>query len=213
MHWQGVRGAAETRTLHHTRFPFNFFNRSLSILKRAFLPDLPALSPHMRSVARSRTSVALVASLAVWGCDDSSVQRVDSKQREPTRPASVRMYRDTQQIPNEYEPVAVISPQGIALSAPDSLVFDAARAPAAKLGANGLVLRRVGNLRDVLALHVSNQPKRCTGVMMEVAPGDTACVRIGAPPPGAQPVPAGAVSVGAVPVPGGPPVPEAPGNK
>lgn len=163
-------------------------------------------------MARSRPCFALLLVLAVWGCDRTSVQRVDRKEREPTRPGAVRMYRDTQQIPNEYEPVAVISPTGIASSAPDSLVFDAARDPAARLGANGLVVRRVGELRDVLALHVSNQPKRCTGVMMEVAPGDTACVRIGPPPPGAQPVPAGAVSSGGEAFPAGGPAPGTGGN-
>lgn len=164
-------------------------------------------------MARSCHYFALPLAFAISGCDRTEVQRVDSKEREPTRPESVRMYRDTQQIPNEYEPVAVISPAGIASSAPDSLVFDAARESAAKLGANGLVVRRVGELRDVLAVEVSNQPKRCTGVMMEVAPGDTACVRIGTPPPGAQPVPAGAVSAGGgAPAPSGEPVPATAGD-
>lgn len=86
---------------------------------------------------------AAVLALVISGCISTSVTPLSGKTYPPVSEADVVIYLDEADIPGPYEKVAVIYARGDYAMTDESLMFKTVRKKAAKLGANGVLLREI----------------------------------------------------------------------
>lgn len=77
------------------------------------------------------------------GCVSTNVTSLSSSQYPPVHPEEVTIYLDEEDIPGEYEKMALINARGDYSTTDERAMFKAVRKRAAKLGANGVLVRRV----------------------------------------------------------------------
>ena len=85
----------------------------------------------------------ILAALALSGCISTSVTPLSGKTYPPVHEDEVAIYLTEEDIPGEYEKVAIIYAKGDYATTDEALMFKTVRKKAAKLGANGVLLQEV----------------------------------------------------------------------
>lgn len=88
-------------------------------------------------------AAVLVLALVVTGCISTSVTPLSGKQYPPVHEDEVTIYLRAEDVPREYEKVAIIYAKGDYATTDEAQMFKAVRKKAAKLGANGVLLEEV----------------------------------------------------------------------
>ena len=73
------------------------------------------------------------------GCVTTSVTQLDNTEREPLTPEEVTIYLEEDDVPNEFDKVAVIDLSGASGWTDEEQIYEKAREEAAELGANGVL--------------------------------------------------------------------------
>ena len=84
-----------------------------------------------------------VAAILLSGCITTSVTPLSGKTYPPIHEDAVTIYLSEEDIPGDYEKVAIIYAKGDYASTDEAMMFKSVRKKAAKLGANGVLLQGV----------------------------------------------------------------------
>ena len=87
--------------------------------------------------------VALLAPLLLGACVQTSATMLSSKTFPPLSPEEVTIYVSEEDIPAEYEKVAIINATGSSSYTNEAQLYEAVRKRAAKIGANGVLLSEI----------------------------------------------------------------------
>lgn len=88
-----------------------------------------------------RYALVLLRLCVLNGCVTSSVTRLNDMQRDPISPSQVTIYLEEQDIPSEYQEMALIDISGSSGWTDQSDIYKKARKKAAEIGANGVLYR------------------------------------------------------------------------
>lgn len=88
-------------------------------------------------------TAALLAVLFVTGCISTSVTPLTGRDYSPLHPDEVVIYLHEQDVPADYDKVALIYARGDHAMTDEAQMFKSVRKKAAKLGANGIILNDV----------------------------------------------------------------------
>jgi len=103
----------------------------------------------MKSIKRNDSGLTLpvlfVIALAASaiGCVTTSVAPLNNKAYAPIHPDEVTVFLEEDDIPGEYEKVALLYSRGDYAWTDEARMFKKARKKAAKIGANGLLVQRI----------------------------------------------------------------------
>lgn len=81
----------------------------------------------------------IVASILLVGCVNTNATMLSSKTYPELNPEEVTIYLDQEDIPGEFERIAIINASGSSGWTSESQMYEAVRKRAAKLGANGVL--------------------------------------------------------------------------
>lgn len=84
-----------------------------------------------------------ICALLLTGCVSTSVTSLNNKPYPPLQPSQVVLYLDEADIPGEYEKVAILYSRADHNLTNENKMLKNARKKAAKIGANGLLLKRL----------------------------------------------------------------------
>ena len=73
------------------------------------------------------------------GCVTASVTQLDSTERDPLTPEEVTIYLEEEDIPGDFEKVAIIDLSGASGWTDEEKIYEKAREEAADVGANGVL--------------------------------------------------------------------------
>lgn len=84
----------------------------------------------------------LLAVVALSGCvtTNATMLGTASAQRAPVLPQNVALYRTADQVPGEYEEVALLNSSGSSTATDEAKMFESMKEKAGEIGANGVIL-------------------------------------------------------------------------
>lgn len=88
---------------------------------------------------RRRLFIVALSAVFLAGCVTASVSRLDNTQRPPLETSEVTIYLEEDDIPGEFEKMAVIDISGTSGWTDEEQLYNKAREEAAKIGANGVL--------------------------------------------------------------------------
>lgn len=77
------------------------------------------------------------------GCVTASVTQLDNTQRKPLTPEEVTIYLEEEDIPGDFDKVAVIDLSGASGWTDEEQIYEKAREEAAEIGANGVLFDNI----------------------------------------------------------------------
>ncbi len=89
------------------------------------------------------TITVLAAAVLLTGCISTSVTKLSTRSYTPLTPEDVTIYLYEEDIPGDYEKVALITARGDYAMTDEAKMFKKVRQKAAKLGANGVLVETV----------------------------------------------------------------------
>ncbi|MCB0719719.1 MAG: hypothetical protein KDD65_14815 [Bacteroidetes bacterium] len=87
--------------------------------------------------------LVLALAASATGCVTTSVAPLNNKTYAPINPSDVVVYLEEDDIPGDYEKVALLYSRGDYAWTDEARLFKKARKKAAKIGANGLLVQRI----------------------------------------------------------------------
>ena len=94
-------------------------------------------------MAKSKIGSVLLLLFLFAGCVSTEHAMLSSKTFPPLLPEDVTIYMSEDDIPGEYEKIAIINAKGSAEMTTTSKMYDAVKKEAAKIGANGVLFSAV----------------------------------------------------------------------
>jgi hypothetical protein len=92
---------------------------------------------------RSPTLLLMFATVFLVGCVQTQATMLSSKAYPPLTPEEVTIYLSEEDIPGEYEKIAILTAKGSSGMTNEDQMYEALRKKAAKIGANGILYQKI----------------------------------------------------------------------